>query len=108
MSSLPRPGPVTAICFIWTLVTVFQLYQFSRVMAEVPTWAMFYVIAISAASLAGIAGIWQMKKWGLMVFVGTLAVNQAFALAQGQWHINSLLIPALVIAVGVAHFRQLR
>lgn len=108
MRSLPRPGPVTAICFIWTLVTVFQLYQFSRVMADVPAWGVLYVIGVSVASLAGIAGIWQMKKWGLVVFIGTLVVNQAFALAQGQWHINSLLIPALVIAVGVAHIRQLR
>lgn len=108
MNSPSRPGPITAICFIWTMVTLFQLYQFSQVTVTLPGWSKFYVVGMSAATLTAIAGMWQMKKWGLMLFVAMVVINQAFALTQGSWHINSLLLPALVIGVGIAHLKQLR
>lgn len=112
MNSVTRPGPITAICVIWTAVTVFELYHFATLpaagTAELPAWSMFYIIGMAAATLTGIAGMWQMKKWGLMLFTGTAILNQAFALMQGEWQLNSLLLPALVIIVGMAHMRQLR
>jgi hypothetical protein len=108
MNSMTRPGPISAICFIWTVATVFQLYQFSQISVELPAWSMFYVIGMAAATLTAIAGMWQMRKWGLMLFIGMFILNQAFALTQGQWHVNSLLLPALVIGVGMAHIKQFR
>lgn len=108
MNSMTRPGPISAICFIWTVATVFQLYQFSQISVELPAWSTFYVIGMAAATLTGIAGMWQMRKWGLWLFSGMFIFNQAFALTQGQWHVNSLLLPALVIGVGMAHIKQFR
>lgn len=108
MNSMSRPGPVSAICFIWAVVTLFQLYQFSQVSAQAPGWSLFYVVGMSAATLTAIAGMWQMKKWGLMLFMAMFILNQAFSLSQGQWHINSVLLPMLVIMVGVAHMKEFR
>ena len=108
MNSMTRPGPISAICFIWALFTVFQLYQLFLIAAELPTWSKLYIIGIATTSLIAISGIWQMKKWGLMLFIGLFIINQAFALSQGQWHINSLLLPALVIATGMAYIKQFR
>lgn len=108
MKNLSRAGPITAVCLIWTLITVFQLYQLSQVAAGIPTWSKLYIIAMATGSLIAIGGIWQMKKWGLMLFVGLFILNQAFALSQAQWHINSLLLPLLVLAVGIAHIKQFR
>lgn len=108
MNNITRPGPISAICFIWTMVTIFELYKFSGVRVELPTWTMFYIVGMAAATLTGIAGMWQMKKWGLMLFIGMFVINQAVALSQGQWHLNTLLLPTLVIAVGLAHFKQMR
>jgi hypothetical protein len=105
---MSRPGPIAAICFIWTAATVFELYHFSRVTADLPAWTTFYIIGMAAATLTGIAGMWQMKKWGLMLFIGMVIINQAVALVQGQWQINSLLLPALVIVVGTTHMKQMR
>ena len=108
MNTMPRPGPISAICFIWALVTLFELYNFSRITVDVPAWSVYYIIGMAAASLTGIAGMWQMKKWGLLLFIGVFFLNQAFALVQGQWQLNSLLLPGLVIAVGLAHMKQFR
>ena len=108
MNSMTRPGAISAICFIWTVATVFQLYQLFLVAAELPTWSKLYIIGIATTSLIAISGIWQMKKWGLMLFIGVFVINQAFALSQGQWHINSLLLPAMVIAAGMAYIKQFR
>ncbi|NNG14680.1 MAG: hypothetical protein HKM22_05920 [Gammaproteobacteria bacterium] len=108
MNNISRAAPISAICFIWVLLTVFQLYQLFLIAAELPTWSKLYIIGIATTSLIAIAGIWQMKKWGLMLFIGMFVLNQAVALVQGQWHINTLLLPLLVIAVAIAHIKQFR
>ena len=108
MNIVSRAAPISAICFIWTLFTVFQLYQFSRFIAGVSAMDIFLVIAMATASLIAIGGIWQMKKWGLMLFIGIFTLNQIIVLILGQWHINTLILPLLVIAVGAAHIKQFK
>ena len=108
MNSLDRPAPISAICFIWALMTVFQLYQFSSFIGKVAAIDVILVVGLATASLVAIAGIWQMKKWGLMLFVATFITNQVAALVLGQWHVNTLLLPLLVVGVGVAHMKQFR
>lgn len=103
------PGPITAICVIWTLATIFELYRFAQSdFSRLPEWFPFFFVGMSGATLAAISGMWQMKKWGVMLFAGLFALNQAFLIVMGYWGLNSLLMPVLVIIVGMVHLRQMR
>ena len=103
------PGPIIAISVVWTLATIFELYRFSQSdISQLPPWFPFFFIGMSGATLAAIAAMWQMKKWGVIFFAGLFALNQALLITMGYWGINSILMPMLVIVVGMVHLKQMR
>jgi len=56
-----RPGPINAICLIWTLYVGYGLYYFSSApLGGMPEWFSAYYIALNCAQLIAIVGFWQM------------------------------------------------
>jgi len=104
-----RPGPVSAICVIWTLYTVYGLYNFTNApVGNMPEWFMFYYIGISAGYLVGIVGMWQMRRWGLMLFGALVIIEQGMLIGSVGFNPGSLMLPLLVILVGGSHFQEMR
>lgn len=109
MNSPYRPGPVIAVCLVWTAFTAFRFYNFlNSDTAALPDWFPVYYTLMTSVALLGIAGMWGMRRWGMLVFAAATAFEQVILVNQGHWHIVSLLLPMLVLIVAAAHIREMR
>ena len=104
-----RPGPVNAICLIWTLYVGYGLYHFSNAqLTGLPDWFSMYYIALSCGQLIAIAGYWQMRKWGVLLFTSTAVIEQAMLINFVGFNPTSLIPAAIVLMVGMAHYNEMR
>jgi hypothetical protein len=104
-----RPGPIIAICIVWAAFTGFRFYNFLNTdMSLLPSWFPVYYTLITTAAVIGIAGLWIMRKWGILVFAAAVAVEQVIIVSQQQWHVLSLLLPMMVLMVAAAHIHDMR
>lgn len=103
-----RPGPINAICLIWVLYIGYGLFHFSKVSTSMPEWFGAYYIGLCVAQLIAIAGFWQMRKWGVLVFTSTVVVEQAMLINFIGFNPASLLLPAIVLMVGMTHYNSMR
>src|SRR4051812_10794019 len=71
-------------------------------------WAPLFLVASFAAALAGLLGLWMMKKWGLICTV-VLAVVYCVVLqfALGGLEVSPLLYFAAVLAAGFSQYKKL-
>jgi hypothetical protein len=107
--SMQRPGPVIAICIVWAAFTAFRFFNFLNAdMSLLPQWFPVYYTLMTTVAVIGIAGLWSMRKWGILVFAAAVAFEQVIIVSQQQWHIISLLLPMMVLMVAAAHIHDMR
>ena len=106
--TIPRPHPVTAICVVWVLATLFDIYVFTRQpLSAYDDWFVFYFAGQIGGGLAAVAGIWMMRKWGVILFTFLFAANQVVLFGLDAWSLDSVLVPVLVMVVGYAHLARM-
>lgn len=103
-----RPAAIIAICFIWLLAFLYETYAFLLNASGLASWFMIYFVVLAGGWLTSLAGIWMMRKWGVILFTVFFAVNQLVTIIGGTWHLNSIMLPVLIIAVSYAHFNRMR
>jgi hypothetical protein len=52
-------------------------------------------------------GQYGMKKWAVLVYAGFFVLNQVIMFTTGIWNVFALIIPAVVIVIGLAHFSEM-
>jgi len=103
-----RPGPINAICLIWTLYIGYDLYHFVNAqLTGMPEWFFAYYIAISCGQLIAIVGYWQMRRWGVLLFTSTIIIGQAVLIGTVGFNPTSLILPLIVLMVGMAHYNEM-
>jgi len=104
-----RPGPISAVCVLWSLYIVYGLYNFANTpAANMPEWFLFYYVGLSAFYLVAVVGLWQMRKWGSLLFAAVVVTEQGMLISSVGFHPGSLLLPLLVIMVAGSHFQEMR
>ncbi len=98
-----RPGIITAFCiigFIGTVITIIAIpIGYSSVAESIGEWYPPYLVLTAIINLACIVGLWMMKKWSIIIYTVSFAINEIIVgLATGDWHIYSLIIIAAIIA----------
>lgn len=58
-----------------------------------------FLVVSAFVGLVAYAGIWMMKKWGVLVFTGLFVVNNIALFAMGQWNALALVLPIIFIAL---------
>jgi len=81
---------------------------FTDVARRIGAWYPPYLAFSALVGLACMIGLWQMRKWAVYVYAAFCVVNQLVLLKMGVWNIFALLIPAIVVAVGVANLPKMR
>lgn len=114
-----RPVIITVICVIGaigillglaaTIALVFLPSDISnQVLGALPAWHMPYVGGSALLNIVSIIGLWQMRRWGLLVYILVGILDQIVVFILGQWNITNLIIPLIVIGVGAFYFKRMR
>lgn len=107
-----RPLAITIVCVVgFVTVALGMLNLMTAGMTQGWSWFRAYYTLFVAVNLAGYAGLWRMKKWGVLVY----AVNGAVGLILFSLLLDvplrgvviGSLIPAAVIAIGLFHFSKM-
>ena len=107
-----RPKIITVVCYVgFVTVALGMLNLMTAGMTEGWSWFRAYYTLFVAGSLAGYAGLWRMKKWGVMVYAINGVVGLVlFALLLDmplRGVVIGSLIPAVVVAIGLFHFSKM-
>ncbi len=95
-----RPWFITVICilgFITLLLSI--LAAFTETAKAIGSWYSPYLVLGAVIGLVAYTGIWRMKKWGVLTFVGLFAVNNIVLFVMGAWNMSALILPAVLIAL---------
>ncbi len=111
MTPSGRPVAVTAACALAGLAAVLTtvLLLTTAPWAVAPTAAQRGVgLAAVGATLAAVAGMWQMRRWGVALMAVLLAARVVYSLARpGTWNLPGLVGPVLLLLIGVAYWRRM-
>lgn len=103
-----RPVAITIICILGFIGAALAIpLIFSDMARSIGTWYPLYLAFSVVIGLACMIGLWMMKKWSIIVYTAFFVVNQVVLLTKGLWDIFTLLIPAIVIAVGFSQFAKM-
>lgn len=104
-----RPGPIIGVCLVWAAFTGYAFFSFLNAdLSAFPGWFSLYYMGITALAAVGVAGIWLMRKWGLVLYALSVIIDQGVLASQQHWHIFSLLLPMMVIMVSIAHLQDMK
>lgn len=98
-----RPAIITVICFLGFFLTAFSAQNL--VLAAIgQEWSAFhsYFTVILALTLAGYVGIWRMRKWGVVLYALTAAVNATAVWLVWGYPLTGVLVGAVISAAVVA------
>ncbi len=96
-----RPLPVTIVCIVGFLGAAITLaFLFTPLPARVGSWYPPLLAGSAAIGLACMVGLWRMKRRAVQAYtIFTLCV-QYVLIASGIWTPPSLVVPAIVMAIG--------
>ena len=113
-----RPLLITLMCVFFAVGIISGLAgllipsvyeQFVAPMLEqYPSWYRYLMMVNIFTSLACVVGLWLMKRWSVFLYVASAVVNQIAAVSMGEWIVSSLLMPAIVIAIMVKFYSDMR
>jgi hypothetical protein len=96
---------VAGLCVIGIVAAWFSLKEVvSEEVLSVGDWLPVSLGWLAAASLGGIAGMWNMRRWGVHLYVIAALCSQLVRLYSVNWSPGDLVFPALFVA---AIFTQL-
>lgn len=92
-----RPGFLTLACVVAGITAVYYLVililNIKEILFEqssVGIWPILYLMLVIAAKTAGVIGIWNMKRWAVILSICWFVFNQLILLASNSWHASSL------------------
>ena len=107
-----RPAIITVICFLGFFLAAFSAENLARA-AIGQEWSTFhsYFTVVLALTLAGYIGIWQMRKWGVVIYALTVAANGVLLWQVWGYPLAGVLvgavISAVVVVIGLSQFSKM-
>lgn len=108
-----RPILVTIICIIGFLGGLLFAIGVSlpslrvALLSEFGRSSLLVLGFIWILSLVGLAGYWQMRKWGLYVYASGTVIGMVHGASFSFASIVGFLVPILVIVVGVLYSKRM-
>jgi hypothetical protein len=103
-----RPVAITVICIIGFIGAAISLpLIFSAAAAGIGSWYPPFLGLSAVVGLICMIGLWKMKKWAVFLYTAMVVVSQVVLLSTGFWNPFSLLLPAIVIAIGFANLSKM-
>jgi hypothetical protein len=109
-----RPPILTVICslifILGSILLVVSLSNYEEFSKQVGSGNMVLGILLLGGGIIGAVGLWQMKRWGAFVFIGTQIVNIIISFSDGSIKdYNYLPFVFWIFCIGVVlfHFKKL-
>jgi len=107
-----RPLVITIICvlgFIGVAIGVPALLALlaSGAVTGLPGWYLPYLGVTLIVGLISLIGLWQMKKWGALLYAAMFVINQCILFATGLWSPGALIIPLIVTVLALSQLPKM-
>jgi hypothetical protein len=103
-----RPVAITVICILGFIGAALTLpLIFSSTASAVGSWYPAFLGLSAAVGLVCMIGLWKMKKWAVFLYTALLVVSQIVLFSMGLWSPFSLLVPAIIVAIGFAYLSKM-
>jgi hypothetical protein len=104
-----RPIPIMVLCIFLVLGLAASVPMiFSEAAQSIGAW---YPPALALSVIVGgvcTVGFWLMRRWALYIYIALGVIVQIVLLTMGIWSLRSLILPAIVIAIGIVYFPRMR
>jgi hypothetical protein len=99
--------PVIIACIVLLAQGLFVFYLGIESLDRSGDWTA-YLFLSGVVELGCMIGFLMMKRWIFFAYLTFIAIDQIFGISIGQWHIITLLIPAVVILLTLCSFKKMR
>ncbi|MBU0981061.1 hypothetical protein KKC94_00025 [Patescibacteria group bacterium] len=101
-----RPKLITAVCIFMALGALFAIPSvFSDIAKSIGIWYPPFLMISSIVGIIVTVGLWQMKKWSVILYVSMFGVSQIMMLSTGIWNAFALILPGIFIAVIASQYK---
>lgn len=104
-----RPLSIVVLCTLAVIGTVLGAASlpFLQQVRALGTWYLAYIGVATVVGLGALWGYFQLKRWGVLLYVALTAANQIVLWRFHWWTPQSLMMPLIVIAVGLANWKDM-
>ena len=106
-----RPLAVSIVCALGALAALITAVLFAvDSLWLVPPTAGQRALAFAAlaATVGGLAGMWHMRRWGVLVIASLFAARVAYGLlGYAPWNLPALAGPTAILLVGLAYLKRM-
>jgi uncharacterized membrane protein len=108
-----RPAVITAVC-VWGFLGVGGgvMQQFSAFVKSAGAWFQIYFALNTALTLIASIGLWKMKRWGALLYIGLTIIYQVAIWRTGAipTHILALaaVVSGAVIVLVISQYRKMK
>jgi hypothetical protein len=104
-----RPGIITALCvlgFFGGANVLYTTFTSPFIKALGATYQTCFVLS-ALLSTTALIGLWNMKKWGVVLYALVMAGNIVLLLSAGVFNLAAIIVGAVIsLAVVIALFTQ--
>lgn len=103
-----RPAVVTVLCAVGLVCSVCSAPMiFSEGARVVGDWYQVSLGWLLVASLIGVAGMWQMRRFGVYLYVAAAVVGQLLLVYNDGWLFTDIIYPAVYCGVALTQVRRM-
>jgi hypothetical protein len=103
-----RPVIITVICILGFIGAALSIpLIFSSAASNIGGWYPPFLGLSAVGGLICMIGLWKMKKWAVFLYTALVVVVQIVLFAMHVWTPFSLLVPAIIIAIGFANLSKM-
>ena len=111
-----RPTSITVVCIVITMVLIVNLISLLNVTGDpslsVPLWYWFLTFGQIALIVAGVIGLWLMRKWGAYAYTTNFIINLIIMILsfilQFDYAFVSLIFPIVLLFFIYRKFNEMR
>lgn len=108
MQQIKKPRILTIVCVIaFTIVVIGFPYIFSPFVKKKGDFFPAILGLFVALQFIAIVGVWFMKKWGVMLYLGTAMANQALLIWIDDWQITSVILPTIFLSISLFFYKRM-
>lgn len=105
-----RPTFVTVVCVIMMIGLAIGLLGLLGILAFITVWPVwfvaYYVINLAVRGVS-VFGLWNMKKWGVILYVASFVIDIILSAVVGYGFGFTTILPVAVIAIGFIYWKQM-
>jgi hypothetical protein len=104
-----RPLAILVLCALAVLITVL-IGASVPFMLQARTFSGWLLAWFGVATVIGLSSLWgyfQMRRWGVRLYALLTLANQIILWRMHSWSADKMILPAIVLSIGLAYWRDM-